>query len=121
MVSRNPDSRIPIVFSGSAGADDVILVEGDLLAPDIGTIVRIGSTSHYLPAIRCACCSSRGALENAFMRLFLDRARGGMPYFQRVLVIGSVGFEDVIRSVVSEGIVVRSRYRLSESTEACSR
>lgn len=121
MASRYPDSRIPIVFSGSAGADDLILVEGDLPAPDIGTIVRIGSTSHSLRAQRCACCTSRGALENAFIHLFLDRARGGKPYFQRVFVIGSVGFEDAVRSVVSTDIVVRSRYRLSESTEVCSR
>ncbi len=90
------DARIPVVFGVTPGAGDTVLD-----AP-----AEWGAAQH--PA-DCACCVARSPAARALDHLFLDRVRGRVPWFERVVVTGAV---DAVRSAVLEDGVVTSRYRI---------
>jgi hypothetical protein len=89
------DARIPVVFGVPPGEGDAVLVgQADWATPH---------------AADCACCVARGPAARALDHLFLDRVRGRVPWFNRVVVTGA---EDPVRTAVMEDGVVMSRYRL---------
>ncbi len=90
------DARIPVVFGVAPGAGDTVLE-----AP-----AEWGVAEH--PA-GCACCVARGPAARALDHLFLDRVRGRVPWFERVVVTGAA---DVVRAAVLEDGVVMTRYRV---------
>ncbi len=89
------DARIPVVFGVSPGEGDAVLVG----LPEWGV-------PH---AVDCACCVARGPAARALDHLFLDRVRGRVPWFGRVVVTGAV---EAVRIAVLEDGVVMSRYRI---------
>lgn len=87
------DARIPIVFGQEPDVTDVVLL------PD-------GCDPH--PA-GCACCVARGADAAALDRLFLDRVRGTIPWFTRVVVPEET---PALRRAVQNDPVLSARFRL---------
>ncbi len=88
------DARIPIVFGVVPGATDVVLL------PD-------GCEPH--PA-GCACCVARGSDAAALDRLFLDRVRGTIPWFTRVVVEED---SPALRRAVLTDPVLSARFRIT--------
>ncbi len=87
------DARIPIVFGVDPTGTDVVLL------PE-------GCEPH--PA-GCACCVARGADAAALDRLFLDRVRGTIPWFTRVVVPED---SPALRNAVQSDPVLVARFRL---------
>ncbi len=87
------DARIPVVFGVTAGERDAVLRP-------------TGETAH--PA-GCACCVARSPDAAGLDRLFLDRVRGTIPWFTRVVVTT----EDAgLRKAVQTDPVLSARFRL---------
>lgn len=78
--------KIPVTFAASAprpvSAGTAVVVAADAIAPRGNPLVRRLASSRHGAA--CACCRPRAALAEALHRLFLDRARGAVPWFDRV-------------------------------------
>lgn len=78
--------KIPVTFATPAprpvSARTAVVVAADAIAPRGDPLVRRLASSRHGAA--CACCRPRAALAEALHRLFLDRARGAVPWFDRV-------------------------------------
>ncbi len=94
-MTRFIDARIPVVFGGEPGPNDIAI------RPD-------PSWAAVHPA-GCNCCAARAAAALALDRLFLDRVRGAVPWFDRVVVLGDA---EAVRQAVLEDVVAGSRFRL---------
>ena len=88
------DARIPIVFG---------------VEPSNGDIVLLSDGCEPHPA-SCACCVARGGDALALDRLFLDRVRGTIPWFTRVVVPAD---SPALRRAVTDDPVLSARYRIS--------
>jgi hypothetical protein len=90
------DARIPVVFGAATGAKDAVLTpQADWAA------------AH---PIACACCVSRGPAAHAMDQLFLDRVRGSIPWFDRLVVDPAA--EGAVREALAQDSVVSARFRL---------
>lgn len=78
--------KIPVTFAAPAPrpvpAGTAVVVAADAIAPRGNPLVRWLAPSRHGAA--CVCCRPRAALAEALHRLFLDRARGAVPWFDRV-------------------------------------
>ncbi len=87
------DARIPVVFGMAPGPDDAVLVPS-------------GGATH---SVGCACCVARSPDAAGLDRLFLQRVRGQVPWFTRVVVAG----EDAqLRIVIGTDPVISARFRI---------
>jgi hypothetical protein len=66
------DARIPVVFGVEPGGTDAILLTD--------------AAWQQAHPIGCACCVARGPAAGALDQLFLDRVRGNVAWFTRVVV-----------------------------------
>jgi hypothetical protein len=91
------DARIPVVFGAAPGEADAVLLpsEGEVCAP-----------TH--PS-GCACCVARGPVTVRLDRLFLDRVRGTIPWFTRVVVPTD---DPAIRDAITTDPLLSARFRL---------
>jgi hypothetical protein len=107
-MTRFVDARIPVVFGapGAAGAEDVVLLEGEGAGPARWTHVAAGHPAG------CACCKPRGAAAEALGRLFLARARGEVPFFRRVVASGSPDAQAALAEAVANDPVASAYFRL---------
>ena len=87
------DARIPILFGVEPCSTDVVLL------PE-------GSAPH---PTGCACCIARGAGAAALDQLFLDRVRGAIPWFKRVVVAQDW---PALRNALATDPVLVARFRL---------
>ena len=94
-MTRFIDARILVVFGGEPGPKDIAI------HPD-------ASWAAVHPA-GCTCCATRGPAALALDRLFLDRVRGTVPWFDRVLVLGE---GEAVRRAVADDTIVKARFRL---------
>ena len=61
----------------------------------------------------CACCAARQAAALALDRLFLQRARGEIPFFRRVAaVLATERGEASLRAALASDPIVSARFRL---------
>jgi hypothetical protein len=83
---RHSDFLIPVVFdtAGEAGADDVVLREGED-APDGSAAFQPDDLAGHAPG--CGCCAARNPAGRALGALLAARARGEVAYFRRVIVV----------------------------------
>ena len=94
------DARVPVVFGSSQGAQ-----EGDaVLASGLD-----GAPGHVAG---CACCVARTPAAQALGRLFMQRARGEVAFFRRVLVDGHAA-EAAVRAALQSDPVAAARFRLA--------
>ena len=87
------DARIPVVFGVEPGASDAVLVPISAAAHPVG----------------CACCIARSPDAGGLDRLFLDRVRGTIPWFTRVVVATD---DTGLREAVRTDPVLSARFRL---------
>ncbi len=85
---KAPDDRIPVAFHpGLAGAPPpgaaLIVPMGAPVPLSHPLIVRLSPKRH---GDGCRCCAPRSSLPEALNRLYVGRARGIVPWFDRVLV-----------------------------------
>ncbi len=101
--------RIPVVMGGFTGPGDAVLVEEGFQMPAAGYGVRFaaGKVGHV---VGCACCGGRSGVAEVLGRMFVERARGVAPFFERVVVVASAAGEAAVREAVEGDVVVRARY-----------
>ena len=87
------DARIPVVFGADPGEHDALLVLD-------GKVAHPGG---------CACCQARSSNAAGLDPLFLDRVRGTMPWFTRVVVVGE---DPALRQAIQTDPVLSARFRL---------
>ena len=87
------DARIPVVFGAEPCGTDAVLVPG-------------GSAPHP-PG--CGCCLARSPDAAGLDQLFLDRVRGTVPWFTRVVVTTE---HAGLRAAIASDPVLSARYRL---------
>ncbi len=106
------DARVPVVFGPvtAAGPRDALLLEGGEAAPAGLPEARFALCQPGHPA-GCACCAPRSAVAAALRDLFLARARGGVPWFGRVVVVASAEGEAAVRAALADDGFVAGRYR----------
>jgi hypothetical protein len=113
-MNKASDARIPIVIGGNPGPDDACLVEDGQDMPKTGYAVRFalaaGKPGHITG---CACCTLRGPAADALGAMFLARARGASPFFNRVVILASPAGEAAILDALTEDVVIQARYRLA--------
>ncbi len=92
------DARIGVVFGRASERQegDVVLSGG------------LDDTGH--PA-GCACCLSRTVAADALSRLFLQRARGEVAFFRRVLVDADDVGNEAVRAALRSDPLVCARFR----------
>jgi hypothetical protein len=73
-----------------------------------GVVVRLAAGRGH--PIGCACCLPRGAAAEALGGLFVQRARGEVGFFHRVVV--SVADPQAVREAVLGDRLVAGRFRL---------
>lgn len=95
------DARVPVVFGtpSERRADDFVLDSG-----------LSGGSGHD---VSCACCAPRTLAAETLSRLFLQRARGEVPFFQRVLVVGDAAEAHAVRAALQSDPVAVARFRLA--------
>jgi len=95
------DMRVPVVAGdpAQAGADDVVQ-----------PAFSAGATGH---AACCACCRPRPPLAEALARLYIDRARGRLPFFARVIVPCAPEQEAALAAALAADPVTAARYRFA--------
>ena len=87
------DARIPVVFGAEPGSQDAVLVP-------------VGRVAH---AAGCGCCIARSPDAAGLDRLFLQRVRGEVPWFTRVVVAAD---DAAIRSAINTDPVLSARFRV---------
>ena len=87
------DARIPVLFDADPAPDDAVLSLTDAVA-------------HPLD---CACCVARHPHATELDRLFLQRVRGEVPWFRRVVICGA---DAELRAAIATDAVLSARYRV---------
>ena len=87
------DARIPVVFGVEPCGTDAVLVL-------TGAAVHVAG---------CLCCVVRSPDAAGLDRLFLDRVRGTVPWFTRVVVASEPAG---LRAAILSDPVLSARYRL---------
>ena len=95
------DARIPVVFGTLLDARDGDLVLDDGLGGEVGHDAG------------CRCCFGRSPAAETLGRLFLQRARGEVAFYRRILVVGDYLAERAIRAAFQSDPVVAARFRLA--------
>ncbi len=95
------DARVAVVFGAAsdAGVGDVVLSDG---------LVAAGHPAG------CACCTSRAAAAEALGRLFLQRARGEVAFFRRVIIDTDDTGVAAVKAALQSDPVVSARFRYAE-------
>ena len=84
---------------------------GDARPGDL-TMTLQPSAPHVLG---CRCCGGRDPLASDLAAAFVARARGDLPWFDRVLLSGSAGQAGRVADVLHADPVTRARFRLQNS------
>jgi len=93
------DARVAVAFGSIADANEGDAVLGNGLAT---------MTGH---AAGCACCTPRTAAAETLTRLFMQRARGEVPFFRRVLVVSDAAGNEAVRAALRSDPLVSARFR----------
>ena len=101
------DARVPVVFGNCRDAQEGDVVLAGVLDGSPGHDV-VDAPGH---AAGCACCVARTPAAQALGRLFLQRVRGEVAFFRRVLVEGQA-LEAAVRAALRSDPVAAARFRL---------
>ena len=112
-MGRLVDARVEVVCGPVAAwrPGDALLVEGEQPVPPGAPVARLQLPARPPHPAGCACCVPRSPAADALSRLFLARARGEMPFFRRVLVVGSAVAEAAVRQALAQDPVLLARFR----------
>jgi len=115
------DGRIPVLMVEDPAALAAALAErpgaallGEGAAAPEGALASAGIEAANPHPAACTCCAGRGGEAVALDRLFLDRVRGRVPWFERVVALVPQEMQRVsLRAVLRDDSVVSSRFRLA--------
>ena len=94
------DARVPVVFGNSRDAQ-----AGDAVLAGV-----LDGVAGHDPG--CACCVARTPAAQALSHLFVQRARGEVAFFRRVLVDGQAA-EAAVRAALQSDPVAAARFRIA--------
>ena len=101
---------MPRLAPEELGPGDLVLLD-ERLGPDAvptGVVTRrVAFAGH---AAACACCGGRSPLAGMLARLVVERARGEVPFFGRVVAVSDAGGRAALRDLVRADMLVGSRY-----------
>jgi hypothetical protein len=119
-MAMDDDSRLMVRFGSAAqaGASAALLIEDGDPEPAPPSTGAVPIARFSLPAsphaLGCACCQPRGPVSVALARLFLARARGEVPLFDRVVAVThSAAGRAAVHAALDADIVTRARFRLA--------
>lgn len=108
------DDRIPVRIvppaSGGPPSGVALVVEWTALAPRDHPLIERLAPARPAHGAACPCCTPRASLASALHRLFLRRAQGAAPWFDRV----EVRTRRVEAAAALADPLVASRFRLAE-------
>lgn len=111
---RRADDRIPVRFAAPAAGGPppgaALVVEAGALAPRDNPLVERMAPERPAHGAACACCAPHATLATALHRLFLRRAQGRAPWFDRVEVRSA---RPGAASALADPLVA-ARFRLAE-------
>jgi hypothetical protein len=93
-----PD-RIPVLPNIAPQKNDFLVLLGDITGP--------GKAGHEAG---CACCLPRSQAAAFFGKIFTDRARGNLPWFDRVVVHGDAALLRDLQIALCEDRVTAARF-----------
>lgn len=93
------DARVPVAFGTSSDVR-----EGDALVN-----AGLGDTVGH--AAGCACCTPRSTAAETLSRLFLQRARGEVAFFNRLLVVADAAGQEAVNAALQSDPLVSARFR----------
>jgi len=104
------DARIPVLLGPGDLREAAVLVEG---TPVLDGAAGVRFDLGYSHAPGCACCRPRGPVADALSSLFTGRARGELPFFRVVRVLGlSEAGRDAVLDTLANDPVASARFRL---------
>lgn len=120
------DARIPVRLLAAADAaarppvadplTALVLADPDAAAgPGWAAVRRIDPGTGAGPAPHaagCACCAGRSGLALLLTALFMERARGELALFRRVLLVAEGGPAGPLDALFRDDPMVAGRYRL---------
>ena len=116
----NPtDPRLPVLLRArldptELAPDDVVLLDAGLAHPAL----PVGAVSRqvaFTPAgaahgTACACCGGQTALGRVLLRLLVERARGEIPFFRRLVAVADMQGRASLLAALRSDPIVGSRY-----------
>ena len=116
----NLDARIPLrrlpdaaglLAALRAGPPAALLLPEGAPGPD-GAVAMARFRPFASHAAACACCGGRSPVAQALDRLFLERVRGGCPWFERVLALAETAEAvTLVEGALRQDAVVAARFR----------
>lgn len=101
------DARVPVIVGGD-GHGAAALLPPDGVAPDgVVAMERVAAAVWHPRA--CGCCAGRSPAAMALDRLFQARARGRVPWFDRVVVAPELA--EATLSALQEDVLCSARFR----------
>lgn len=95
-MTRHSDHRVPVVFG-----------PGETAKPSDAVLTAQPDAPHKAA---CLCCVPRGKLLESLGNLFIQRARGDVPWFDRVII--DTDDENACRALFSNDSLIAARFRL---------
>ena len=115
----NADPRLPILLRARLAPEelaptDLVLLDAALAHPSLpdGVAARTVAFAAAEGAHggSCPCCVARSPLARMLARLVVERARGEVPFFARVVAVSDVAGRAALRASVRADPLVASRY-----------
>lgn len=105
------DVRVPVLLDGCPTADDAVLAEVGCTLPPGAVPAAWWEPSADAHRPGCACCAGRSPAAMALAGLFAARARGGVPFFRRVVAFAATEAGRAELRAALEDPLVAGRYR----------
>lgn len=105
------DARVPVLLDGTPGAGDAVLAEVGYVLPDGAQPAAWFEPQSGVHLAGCVCCAGRSPAAMALAGLFAARARGGVPFFGRVLAFAVTEAGRAELSAALQDPLVAGRYR----------
>ena len=103
--------RVRVGMVSDAEDGDALLLPPGVPAPDGHAVARLDPAPGH--AAGCACCLPRNAAAQALGALFLQRARGEVPFFRQVLAVVGPGDAEGLAAALEADPLVSARFRLA--------
>ncbi len=113
----NADPRFPILLRARLAPEE--LAPGDLVLLDArlapgpvpaGVVARRVAFDPAGHGAACACCAGRSPLARTLAQLVVERARGEVPFFGRLVAVSDAAGRAALRASVRGDPLVGSRY-----------
>ena len=105
------DARVPVLLDGDPAEGDAVLAEAGCALPHGTAPAAWFEPQPDLHRPGCACCAGRSPAAMALAGLFAARARGGVPFFRRVVAVAATEAGRAELRTALDDPLVAGRYR----------